>query len=178
MIFLVSLGKMIILFPQNMILFFRRKMKDDVSQKKLKKKKINRNNVFCKCSEKMVFQKKLHWNMTFLIPQERMVFLFPENMIFFLRAENEKRYFSKNTQKYNVFCMLVQVTFLFPTNTNLHFCQRSKDDFFPKNTSKDDIFGITEKDDTHHRKHNVGNLCTSMDIFLSVFIYCFPIKET
>ena len=34
MIFLVSSGKMIFLFPENMILFFRRKMKDDLSQKK------------------------------------------------------------------------------------------------------------------------------------------------
>ena len=34
MIFLVLSGKMIFLFPENMILFFRRKMKDDLSQKK------------------------------------------------------------------------------------------------------------------------------------------------
>ena len=35
MIFLVVIsGKMIFLFPENMILFFRRKMKDDLSQKK------------------------------------------------------------------------------------------------------------------------------------------------
>ena len=34
MIFLVSSGKMIFLFPENMMLFFRRKMKDDLSQKK------------------------------------------------------------------------------------------------------------------------------------------------
>ena len=34
MIFLVSAGKMIFIFPECMILFFRRKMKDDLSQKK------------------------------------------------------------------------------------------------------------------------------------------------
>ena len=33
MIFLVLSGKMIFLFPENMILFFRRKMKDGFSQK-------------------------------------------------------------------------------------------------------------------------------------------------
>ena len=33
-IFLVLSGKMIFLFPENMILFFRRKMKDDIFQKK------------------------------------------------------------------------------------------------------------------------------------------------
>ena len=32
-VFLVSSGKTIFLYPENMILFFRRKMKDDVSQK-------------------------------------------------------------------------------------------------------------------------------------------------
>ena len=34
MIFLVLLGKMIFLFPENMILFFWQKMKDDLSRKK------------------------------------------------------------------------------------------------------------------------------------------------
>ena len=33
MIFLVLSGNMIFLLPENMILFFRRKMKDDLSQK-------------------------------------------------------------------------------------------------------------------------------------------------
>ena len=37
MIFLVLSGKMIFLFPENIILFFRRKMKDDLSQKKYMK---------------------------------------------------------------------------------------------------------------------------------------------
>ena len=62
MIFLVSSGKMIFLFPENMILFFRRKMKDDLSQKNTWK-----YDIFFKCSEKMVFPKKLHWNMIFVI---------------------------------------------------------------------------------------------------------------
>ena len=87
MIFLVSSGKMIFLFPENMILFFRRKMKDDLSQKNTWK-----YDIFFKCSEKMVFPKKLHWNMIFLISWGKMAFLFPENMIFFLRTENERYY--------------------------------------------------------------------------------------
>ena len=36
MIFLILSGKMIFLFPENMILPPRRKMKDDISQKKKK----------------------------------------------------------------------------------------------------------------------------------------------
>ena len=38
MIFLVLSEKMILLFPENMILFFRRKVKDNLFQKKKKKK--------------------------------------------------------------------------------------------------------------------------------------------
>ena len=45
MIFLVLSGKMIFLFPENMILRTRRKMKDDISQKKNKQKKQNNNNM-------------------------------------------------------------------------------------------------------------------------------------
>ena len=144
----------------------------------LKKKNTWKYDIFFKCSEKMVFPKKLHWNMIFLISWGKMAFLFPENMIFFLRTENERWYFSKNTWKYDVFCMLVKVVFLFPTNMKLLFCQKSKDDLFPKNAPKDDISGITEKDDIHPRKDDIGILCTFMETFLSVFIYCFPIKKT
>ena len=44
-----------------------------------------------------------------------------------------KRYFSKNTWKYDVFCMLAKIAFLFPTNMKLPFCQKSKDDLFRQN---------------------------------------------
>ena len=55
---------MIFLFPENMILFYRRKLKDDLSQKKKKKKKKKKENtwkydILFKCSEKMVFPKKI-----------------------------------------------------------------------------------------------------------------------
>ena len=73
--------------------------------------------------------------------------------------------------------MLVKVVFLFPTNMKLPICQKSKDDLFPKNTPKDHISGITEKDDIHARKDGIGILCNFMETFLSVFIYCFPIKK-
>ena len=78
-IFLVLSEKMIFLFPENLILFFRRIVKDDLSQKNKWK-----YDIFFKCSGKMVFPKKLHWNMIFLVLSEKMVFLHPENMIFFL----------------------------------------------------------------------------------------------
>ena len=53
MIFLVLSGKMIFLFPKNIILHLRQKMKDDLSQKNTQKYYI-----FFKPSEKMVFRKR------------------------------------------------------------------------------------------------------------------------
>ena len=54
MIFLVLSGKMIFLFPKNMILPLRQKMKDDLSQKNTRK-----CDIFFRCSEKMVFSKRV-----------------------------------------------------------------------------------------------------------------------
>ena len=53
MIFVVLSRKMIFLFPKNMILHVRRKMKDDLSQKNTLK-----YDIFFKRSEKMVFSKR------------------------------------------------------------------------------------------------------------------------
>ena len=62
MIFLVLSGKIIFLFPENIILFLRMKMEDDRSQKNTWK-----YDIFFKCSEKVAFPKKLLWNMIFLV---------------------------------------------------------------------------------------------------------------
>ena len=53
MTFLVSSGKIIFLFPENMFLLFRPKIKDDLSQKNTWK-----YDIFFECSEKMFFPKK------------------------------------------------------------------------------------------------------------------------
>ena len=172
MIFLVSSGKMIFLFPENMILFFRRKMKDDLSQKKYMEiwyilQMFRKDGL----SKKIA----LEYDLSYIMRKDGISF--SRKYDIFLWTENERWYFSKNIWKYDVFCMLVKVVFLFPTNVKLPFCQKSKDDLFPKNTPKDDISGITEKDDIHPREDDIGILCTFMETFLSVFIYCFPIKK-
>ena len=64
-------GKMIFSFSKNMILFFRRKMKDDLSQKNTWK-----YDIFFKCLEKIVFPKKSCWNMIFLVLSGKIAFLF------------------------------------------------------------------------------------------------------
>ena len=53
---------------------------------------------FSKCFEKMVFPKKSHWNMTFLVSSGEMIFLFPENMILFFRRKMTDS-FSKKCMK-------------------------------------------------------------------------------
>ena len=50
----------------------------------------------------------------------------------------------------------VKIVFIFPTNMKLLFCQKSKDDLFAKNPSKDGISDITEKDDIHPGKDDLG----------------------
>ena len=75
------------------------------------------------------------------------------------------------------FLSVGKVGIFFPTNMKLPFCQKSNDDLFPKNTPKDDISVITEKDDIYPRKDDIDILCTFMETFLSVFIFCFPIKK-
>ena len=84
MILLILSRKIVFIFPENMILFFRRKMKDDLSQKNTWKYYI-----FFKCSKKTVFPKKSLLNMILLILSGNMVF-FPENVILFFWTENER----------------------------------------------------------------------------------------
>ena len=71
MVFLVLSGKMIFLFPENMILLFRLKRKVDLSQTNTWK-----YDVFFKCSEKMVFPKKSRLNMIVFVISGKMVILF------------------------------------------------------------------------------------------------------
>ena len=73
MIFFVLSGKMIFLFPENMILPLRRKMKDDLSQKNTRK-----YDIFFKRSEKWSFQKVQRWDMIFVVLSGKMVFFFPK----------------------------------------------------------------------------------------------------
>ena len=103
MIFLVLLGKIIFLFPKNVILPLRRKMKDDLSQKNRRK-----YDIFFKSSEKTIFLKRAApgHDLSSIIWKDG---IFPENKIFFICAESERRSFSRNTWKYDIFCVHVKV---------------------------------------------------------------------
>ena len=69
-----------------------------------RKRKPARKTVFffIKCSEKMVFPKKLHWNMIFFVLSGKMIILFPKNMILFFRRKLKDDLFQKNTWKFDV----------------------------------------------------------------------------
>ena len=103
MIFLVLSVKMIFLFPENMILPLRRKMKEDLSQK------IHGNMMFSSnVLKRWSFQKGLRWDLIFLVLSGKMVF-FSRNMIFFPWEQSERRFFSRNTWKYEFFVVHVRV---------------------------------------------------------------------
>ena len=67
----------------------KRKMKHDLSQKNTLK-----YGIFCKCSEKILFPKKL------LVLSRNMVFLFPKNMILFFIQKMKDHLFEKERNKY------------------------------------------------------------------------------
>ena len=104
MIFLVLFGKMILLFPENMILHLRQKMKDDPSQKK-----CTEIWYFLQTFWKDGLFKNLRaWKWCFLYYLERWDF-FPKNMTFFSWPQSERWPFSRNTWKYDIFCVHVLV---------------------------------------------------------------------
>ena len=103
MIFLVLSGKMIFLFPENMILFFRHKRKDDLSQKNTWK-----YDIFFKCSEKMVFPKNSRLNMIFFVISGKMVFLFSRKYGIFSLGGNERRWSLSKTRGNMIFSVYVR----------------------------------------------------------------------
>ena len=101
MIFLVLSGKMIFLFPEKMIVFFRRKMKDNLSRKKYMEiwyflQMFWKDGLF----KKIVMEYDLSsiiWKDGIFFPKIR------------YWAENERWSFSRNTWKYVFFCTCAQM---------------------------------------------------------------------
>ena len=90
MIFLVLSGKMIFLFPENMILTAKRKMKDDLSQK------IHGNMIFSSnVLKRWSFQKGLRWDIIFLALSGKMVLFSQKHDIFSLGGKRGAIFFKK-----------------------------------------------------------------------------------
>ena len=134
MIFILLSGKTIFLFPENMILFFRHKRKDDLSQKNAWK-----YDIFFKCPEKVVFLKNSCLNMIFFVISGKMVFLFFQKIWYvFFRSKMKEDDLYQKARGNIVFSVYM---------TMPHPGKKTK---MPrKNTPKCDISGITEKDDIH-----------------------------
>ena len=175
MIFLVVLsGKTIFLFPENLILFYRRKMKDDLSQKKYME-----TWYFLQMPRKDGLSKKiaLKYDLSCLIIAQKMKFFIKDffskcdqirvsgKMVFFSRKydifsldRNERRSFSRNIWKY--------------TNMILRFYQKNQR---WSSSEKIRLEVIDILDRILERVPTI--LCTFMETFKGVFIYCFPVKK-
>ena len=164
MILLVLLGKMIFLFPEHLILHLRRKMKDDLSQKNTRK-----YNIFFKLSEIWSFQKGPPRHIIFFVLSGKMVFFFPENMIFFPWAESERRSFSENTWKYEIFCVHVRVL---QTWHHAPLPKKSKMVLSRRNTPKGDW-----RSRLTSWEKAPAIFCTFMETFAGVLMHCSPAKK-
>ena len=100
---------------------------------------------FSRRPEKMVFPKKLRWNMIFLVLSGKMIFLFPENMILYVRRKMTDDLSQKNTRKYSIFFKLSE-KMVFSNRAAPAYdlsCIIWKDGiFFPR---KHDIFSLSRK---------------------------------
>ena len=121
MFFPVLSGKVIFLFPENVILFFRGKMKDDLSQKNTWK-----YDIFFNCSKKMVFPKKSHWHMIFLVSSGKIHFFFTKIWYFFCRRKMKDDLSQKIHGNMMFSVYYVKVVFFFLTNMKLSFRQKTK----------------------------------------------------
>ena len=114
---------------------------------------------FSKCSEKMIFQKKNCTGIwSFLYHQERWYSFSPKIWFYCLGGKWKMISVSKKDGNMMFSVCWIKIIFIFPTNLKLSFCQKSKEDLFPKNAPEDYISGITEKDNIHPWKDDIGIL--------------------
>ena len=91
MIFVVLLGKIMFLFPENMIWHLRRKIKDDISQKKIHGNMTFSSNFLKRWS----FQKEPRGDMIFLVLSGKMIFFPRKHDIFSLGRKWEMTFLKK-----------------------------------------------------------------------------------
>ena len=165
MIFLVLSGKMIFLFAENMILFFGRKMKDDLSQKNTWK-----CDIFFKCTEKIISPKKNHAGIwSFLYYVERWYFFFFWKYDSFSSDGKWKMIFLKKYMEVWYFLYIC----INVTNMTLLFCKKTKQRW----SSPEKIhLKVTDILDCILERGPMI-LCTFMETFIGVCIYCFPVKN-
>ena len=164
MIFLVLLSrKMIFLFPENIILFFRRKMKDDLSQKIYRK-----YDIFFKCSQNMVFPKKIALEYDLSCISGKMVFFPGKYEIFSFDRKWKMIFFKKYMEIWYFLYIRINVT-----NTILPFCKKKQKWSSPeKSTVKADWHSIS-----HSRKSSNDSLYFYGDLHRRFHVFAFQWKN-
>ena len=109
---------------------------------------------FSKCSGKVVFPKKFHWNMFFIVSSGKMIRKMKDEI-------SQKKYmekwhilqmfwkdglFIKTALEYNLFLLLGKMRFLFPENIIFFLPMENERWSFSKNTWKCDVFCMLGKD--------------------------------
>ena len=99
---------------------------------------------FSRRPEKMIFPKKLRWNMIFLVLSGNIMFPFPKNMILYLRWKMKDDLSQKNTPKYDIFFELSEKMVFSKRATPGHYLSSIiwKDGFFSR---KHDFFSLDRK---------------------------------
>ena len=151
MIFLVLSGKMIFIFSENIILFFRRKMKDDLSQKKYMEIWY-----FLQMPEKDdLFQKISRWNMVFLVLSGKIVFFSRKYDSFSLDGKWKMIFLKKYMEVWYFLHICINIT-----NMILPFCKKKSTMIFSrKNTLKCEWHSRL-----HSRKNSNDSLCFYGDL--------------
>ena len=140
-------------------------IRKNFSKKKRQKKnkKTWKYDIFFRCSEKMVFPKKLHWSMIFPISWGNKAFLFPENMVFFYRRKMKDDIFQK-IHGNKIWCSLYigKVGISFSYIYKITLLSKKQRRFYTVKYTYRWHFRHYWKDDIHRRKGDIGNLCTCM----------------
>ena len=146
MIFLVLLGKIIFIFAENMILFFRQKRNDDLCQK------IHANTMFLQMFWKDDFSKKIALGYgIFCNTCKDSISFFPKIWYFFFKRKLKDDLFQKiHANVILSLCMYKHYKYI----TLLP--KKSKIAFSWKNTLKGDVSGIIRKYDIYPRKYGIS----------------------
>ena len=188
MIFLVSSRKMIFLFPENMILFFRRKMNDDLSQKKTKKKAIEIwyiLQIFWKdgLSKKIA----LEYDLSYIIRKDGISFSRKYYIFFYRRKMKDDLSQKIHGNMMSLYVGKGGISFSYKNDITL-LSKKQRWSFSKKIHVKMSFPALLKKMTFIIEKKILAFwidilervpmiLCTFMETFLSVFIYCFPIKK-
>ena len=120
---------------------------------------LHKNTIspFPKCSKKIVFSKKLHWTLVFLVLSRKMVFRFFESTILFFRRKMKDDLSQKIYWKMIFSVCLVKIIFFSYKYDIIRLSKKLRwsSIFSRKNTRKDNISCIIEKCDIHTTKHGI-----------------------